>query len=141
MYFSKLITNISIIKTMRIEQSILEKIYGKMICAQPINFNKKLFDDNKSKTIDFEIYDGFAYCPDFKGSEYCMTYPKVEFINSCKEMQTAVRDFMGLHDDEKVTATDILQSYCDLIKIEDNGDNLTIVSVTEPQEAAVEICC
>lgn len=126
---------------MRIDDSILEKIYGKKICTQAIKFEGDIFEDNVERTIEFDVYDGFAYCGDFEGSEYYMAYPKIEFINSVKDMQNAVKDFMGLKDTEPITATDILQSYSDLHKIDADGSETIIISFDDgdvEDEASVE---
>lgn len=122
---------------MRFDDSILEKIYGKKLSTQAISFEGDIFDDGVARTIEFDIYDGFAYCGDFEGSEYFMAYPKIDFINSVKDMQKAVRDFMGLNDNEPITATDILQSYSDLRKIDADGSETVIVSFDD--EVAEEV--
>lgn len=102
----------------QIEDNVLEKLYGKLVCEQPIRFqDTEFFGDNKKRTINFKIYDGFAYCPDYNGEELFLTYPKLDFVNTCKEMSSSVRDFMGLNDSDKICVTDIVQSYCDIHRI------------------------
>ena len=109
----------------------LTKIYGKMVCEQPIRFqDSKVFGDNKKYVINFKIFDGFAYCEDFNGDEYYLTYPKIDFLNSCNEMQQAIRTYMGLNESDKIGVVDILQSYCSLHKIENAETTETFCEAT-----------
>lgn len=102
----------------KIEEKFIEKMYGKLICEQPISFvDTEFFGDNKKRVIPFKIYNGFAYCEDYNGQELFLTYPKTEFIDTCKEMAQSIREFMGLGDEEKISVVDIVQSYCQLGKI------------------------
>lgn len=102
----------------KIEDKVLEKLYGKLVCEQEISFqDTKFFGDSEKRVIKFKIYDGFAYCEDFEGEELFLTYPKLEFINSCREMAQAVREFLSIPDTEKIGVVDIVQSYCTLCKV------------------------
>lgn len=97
----------------KIEENVLEKLYGKKVSTQTIQFqDKEFFGDNKKHSMSFDVYDGFAYCEDYKGREYVLSYPKLDFITSIKQMENAVREFMGLNDTDKICVTDVLQSYC-----------------------------
>lgn len=102
----------------KIENSVLEKQYGKLITTQVISFqDKDFFGDEGKHIIEFDIYDGFAYCGDYEGRELFLTYPKLDFVNSCNEMKTSIKEFMGLNDTDPITVTDILQSYCTIGEI------------------------
>lgn len=97
----------------------IEKMgYGKLVCEQPIRFqDTKFFGDNAKRIINFKIFDGFAYCEDFEGQELYLTYPKLEFVQACAEMQTAIKTYMSLDKHDKIGIVDILQSYCTLHKM------------------------
>lgn len=104
----------------RIPQEYIEKALKgkKMVCKQTVRFqDKDFFGNNHRHTIEFEIYDGFAYCANFRGQELFLTYPMEEFVHLCTDMEESIRNFMGLDSTEKVLTTDILQSYCELHKI------------------------
>ncbi len=101
----------------KIEKSVLENLYGKYIATESISIQDEVFGDDKKHTLKFDIYDGFAYCENYKGDEYCMTYPKKEFINLTKEMAQAVREYVGLKDEDPVQVIDILLAYNTIYKI------------------------
>ena len=94
----------------RIAKEVLELLNGKMITEKEftvMGFKNKL---------KFEIYDGFAYCPDYKGKEYCMIFPRLEFVNKSTEMQDDIRKYMGMTEDEDITILEILQAYNEMIR-------------------------
>ena len=94
----------------RISREDLELLYGKMIAEREftiLGFKKKL---------KFEVYDGFAYCPDYAGHEYSLIYPKVEFINKSDEMQAEIRRYMNLTDEQDITIYEILQTFNEMTK-------------------------
>ena len=87
----------------KIDSDVLVKMYGNLICPQPIRFqDTEFFGDDAKRVIEFDIYDGFAYCEDFEGRELFLTYPRIDFVNTCKEMAQSIREFMGLDDNEKI---------------------------------------
>jgi hypothetical protein len=63
------------------------------------------------KAINFEIYDGYAYCPDYKGHEYGIEYPRIELIEKSKELQGDIREWVGLKEDAEITVFDIIQTF------------------------------
>ena len=94
----------------RISQEDLELLYGKQVAVKDITI---LGFKNK---LTFEIYDGFAYCPNYRGSEYCMKYPKVEFVEKSPEMQEKIREYLKMKEDEQITIFEILQTFNEMTR-------------------------
>jgi len=99
----------------RISIQDLEKMnHTKLVCTQKISFSDPLFGDDKEHQLTFDIFDGFAYCPNYKGKEYYMVYPRKALINLSASMQKSIREFMELEEKEEIKVTDILASYYNL---------------------------
>lgn len=94
----------------RISQNDLEKMYGKIVETKSLSI---VGFDEKPK---FEIYDGFAYCPDYNGEEYVLTYPKLSFVEDSDDMQKHIKQYLNLEDETKITVLDILQTFNKLYK-------------------------
>ena len=94
----------------RISKELLELLFGKMIAEKELTI---LGFKNK---LNFEIYDGFAYCPNYRGSEYCMKFPKVEFVNKSSEMQDEIKKYMNLKDDDDITIYEIMQTFNEMAR-------------------------
>lgn len=94
----------------RIKREDLEKMYGKMIDE------RKLSIEGFSQKLNFEIYDGYAYCPDYKGSEYVLIYPKMQFVRNSAEAQDAIREYLGLDKDKELTVLDVIQRFNTFLK-------------------------
>ena len=94
----------------RINREHLEMLFGKMVAEKELTI---LGFKNKLK---FEIYDGFSYCPNYRGSEYCMKFPKIEFVNKSNEMQDDIRKYMGLNEDDDITIYEIMQTYNEMAR-------------------------
>jgi len=94
----------------RISKEVLELLFGKMIAEKEFTI---LGFKNKLK---FEIYDGFAYCPNYRGSEYCMIFPKIEFVNKSSEMQDEIRTYMNLEEKDDITIFEIMQSFNEMTR-------------------------
>lgn len=94
----------------RISREHLELLHGKMIAERELTI---LGFKNKLK---FEIYDGFAYCENYRGHEYCMFYPKVEFINKSDESQAEIRRYLGLAEDADITIYEVLQTFNEMTR-------------------------
>ena len=73
----------------------------------------ELLGEGKHNMI-FDIFDGFAYCPEYNGKEYYMEYPKLELIKDADVMQRSIRDSIGLSEDEEITIQHILSVYYQL---------------------------
>ena len=96
----------------RISITDLEKMnQTKYVCTQKLKLTDNLFGDKKQRIMEFDIFDGFAYCANFENKEYIMTYPRKEFIKLSKDMEQGIREFLNLEDNEVITETHILQTY------------------------------
>ena len=89
----------------RISREDLELLFGKMIAEKELTI---LGFKNK---LSFEIYDGCAYCPNYRGSDYLMSFPKIEFINKSNESQDEIRRYMKLDEKDDITIYEILQTF------------------------------
>jgi hypothetical protein len=94
----------------RISKDELELRFGKLIAEKEFTI---LGFKNKLK---FEIYDGFAYCPNYRGSEYCMKFPKIEFVNKSNEMQDEIRRYMKLEEKDDITIYEIMQTFNEMAR-------------------------
>lgn len=94
----------------RIKKEDLEKMYGKMI------EEKNLSISGFKGKMHFEIYDGLAYCENFKGDEYVLKFPKLEFIEDSIEMQEEIRKYLDLDENEKISVLDVLQTFNEMDK-------------------------
>lgn len=94
----------------RISREDLELLFGKMVAEKELTI---LGFKNK---LAFEVYDGFAYCPDYRGSEYTLIFPKVEFVNKSDEMQKEIRRYMNLAEGADITIYEIMQTFNEMTK-------------------------
>lgn len=105
----------------KIKREEIEKFYGKIICTQTVNVSKFSEEDenaeDKKEDMVFDVYDGIAYCEDYKGKEYIMTFPKMEFIKECTEMQKKIREHLSLKETDSITASNIMQCYSEFSEI------------------------
>lgn len=99
----------------KIKKEDLEKMYGKLIDTKQLTIQG--FKDK----LTFDIYDGLAYCADYKGDEYVLKYPKLSFIEDSVEMQKTIRDYLNLKDTDKISVLDVLQTYNEMDK---NGERI-----------------
>ncbi len=96
----------------RISITDLEKMnQTKYVCTQKLKLSDNIFGDNKKRVMEFDIFDGFAYCANFEGKEYFMKFPKKEFIKLSKDMEKGIREYLNLSDTDEITETHILQTY------------------------------
>jgi hypothetical protein len=93
------------LKMARISKDALETMYGKLIDE------KELEISGFKKPLKFEVYDGYAYCPNYKGHEYAIEYPRVELIEKSKEMQEDIKGWLDMKEDETITVYDIIQTF------------------------------
>jgi hypothetical protein len=108
------------------ESKIWEKFFGKKISTEKLSLEG--FNDK----IPFEIYDGYAYCEDFKGHRYEMTYPQLKAVHDSKEMADAVIEYINSISTKKIeTANEISvlhiltafnTLYCDGVEIIPSND-------------------
>lgn len=98
----------------RISITDLEKMMQtKYICTLKIKIGDNVLGDQNKHILEFDIFDGFAYCPLYKGKEYYMTYPKKKFINLSTDLKNAIKEFLNKQDND-ITEEDILASYNNL---------------------------
>ncbi len=90
---------------MRTAKEIIEIMYGKMIDEKNLDIS------GFKKPLNFEVYDGYAYCPNYKGHEYALEYPRIELIEKSKEMQEDIRNWLDMKEDDKITVYDIIQTF------------------------------
>lgn len=94
----------------RISKEVLELLNGKIVAEKELTI---LGFKNKLK---FEIYDGFAYCPNYRGSEYCMEFPRIEFVNKSTEIQDEIRKYMNLDEKDDITIFEIMQTFNEMFR-------------------------
>lgn len=82
------------------ESKIWEKHLGKKVGTE------KLSIEGFKNQIPFEIYDGYAYCENYKGHRYEMTYPQLKAIRESEEMATAVINYINEISDKKLESAD-----------------------------------
>lgn len=82
------------------EKKVWEKLCGKYIGKD------KLSIEGFKNQIPFEIYDGYAYCENYKGHRYDMTYPQLKAIKDSEEMATAVMNYINEISDKKLESVD-----------------------------------
>ena len=92
------------------ESKIWEKLCGKFIGEE------KLTIEGFKSQIPFKIYDGFAYCPNYRGNEYCMKFPKIEFVNKSSEMQDEIRRYMKMGENDDITIYEIMQTFNEMAR-------------------------
>lgn len=97
----------------RISIQDLEKMNKtKYICTKKIKLSDEIFGDKKKRVLEFDIFDGFAYCFDEKtNKEYYMVYPRKAFISLSKEMESNVREYLELDEHEPLQEVHLLASY------------------------------
>ena len=89
---------------------------SKFVCTEVIDICDPIFGDKETHPMQFDIFDGFAYCADYEGEEYWMTFPKKEFIKVSKTMEQAIREYTKIGDDATITEKEIMVSYNTLFK-------------------------
>lgn len=82
------------------ESKIWEKLCGKKIGTE------KLSIEGFKNQIPFEIYDGYAYCEDYKGHRYDMTYPQLKAVRDSKEMADAVIEYINSISEKQIESVE-----------------------------------
>lgn len=99
----------------RISIQELEKMTNaKYICTQKIKMSDEILGDEEKHTLEFDVFDGFAYCPNYKGKEYWMNFPKKKFIDCSKDMSKTIREYLDMEDDDEITEKEIMIAYSTL---------------------------
>jgi hypothetical protein len=117
---------------------VFSKIFNSKPIVEKIGFSKSMMGTDEDIAMTFNVFDGLAYCEEFEGNEYVLSYPKLEFVKNCKIMLNAVKEFVGKPEEEDITITDILRSYGSLYKIEsfapqDSKEYVLNTKETEPK--------
>lgn len=90
----------------------LEKMtQSKFVCKEKIKLADAEFGDDKPHIIDILVFDGFAWCEDYKGHSYKMDYPKKSFVNLSKELSDNLRNFLEMEKNATITEEEILIGY------------------------------
>lgn len=96
----------------RISITDLEKMMQtKYVCTQKIKLADNILGDTKKHILEFDIFDGFAYCPDYQGKEYYMVFPKKDFIKLSKNIEKTAREYLNLDEHEPLKEEHLLASY------------------------------
>jgi hypothetical protein len=96
----------------RLSISDIEKMMQtRYVCTHRIKLCDDVLGDNKNHIMEFDIFDGFAYCADYKGKEYYMEFPQKAFIKLMKEMEDEVRDYLDLSSTMEINEVHLLSAY------------------------------
>lgn len=81
------------------------------VCTQKIKLSDSVLGDGNKHILEFDIFDGFAYCADYRGKEYYMIYPRKEFIALAKDAETKIREYLNLPETTPIEVEHILASF------------------------------
>lgn len=88
------------------ESKVWEKLCGKKIASEKLNI------EGFKNAIPFEIYDGFAFCENYRGHRYDMIYPQLKAVKDSKELSDAVIDYIGsIESVEEISVIHILITF------------------------------
>ena len=101
----------------RISIEDLEKMtHEKFVCTCSIKLSDDIFGDKNKHTLKFDIFDGFAYCPNYNGKEYYMIYPKKKFVEESKVMSKELKEFLELDEAATITEINCLDGYYEIFE-------------------------
>jgi hypothetical protein len=69
------------------------------------------FGEDSTHNVVFDIFDGIAYCGDYRGEEIVLYYPKLDFIKSATIMRNHIITNLNLEEDTEITPIHILATY------------------------------
>lgn len=84
---------------------------SRFVCTQKIKLSDPIFGDDAHHVLEFDIFDGFAYCPDYNGKEFYMTFPKTSFMALAKEMKGEIMLHLSLPSGCTIGAKELLATY------------------------------
>lgn len=84
------------------------------VCTQKIKLSDPIFGDDAAHILEFDIFDGFAYCSNYKGKEYYMTFPRTSFMDLAKGMKDEVISHLSLPKGAKIGEKELLATYNEL---------------------------
>ena len=93
------------------ESKIFEKLYGKKICTEKLNV------EGYKKPIQFDIYDGYAICPNYKGHVLDMQYPTMKAVKDSKEFSDAIMEYVsGITNVDEISVLHVLITFATVYK-------------------------
>ena len=84
---------------------------SKFVSKQKIKLADPIFGDNKKHILEFDLFDGFAICPNYNGKMYFMEYPKLEFMKLAKNIEQNAREYLELDEHTPLTTEHVLMAY------------------------------
>jgi len=88
------------------ESKIFEKYYGKKVCTEKLNV------EGYKKPLEFDIYDGYAVCPDYRGHCFEMEYPQMKAVKDSKEFSDAIMGYIsGIDNVDEITVLHVLITF------------------------------
>ena len=84
---------------------------SKFVSRQKIKLADPILGDNKKHILKFDLFDGFAFCPDYNGKSYFMVYPKLEFMKIAKEIEKEAREYLELDEHTPLSVENVLVAY------------------------------
>jgi hypothetical protein len=70
-----------------------------------------IFGDSDYHILEFDIFDGFAYCGDYNGLEIYMRFPKKELVKTDNVISENAREFLKLNKNVPLTEEHLLACY------------------------------
>lgn len=93
------------------ESKIFEKLYGKKVCTEKLNV------EGYKKPLQFDIYDGYAVCPDYRGHRFDMTYPTMKAVKDSKEFSDAIMEYVsGIDNPDQISVLHVLITFATVYK-------------------------
>ena len=93
------------------ESKVLEKRYGKKVCTEKLNV------EGYSKPIQFDIYDGYAICPNYRGNVFEMEYPTMKAVRDSKEFSDAIMEYInGIANVDEISVLHSLITFATVYK-------------------------
>jgi hypothetical protein len=93
--------------------SDFEKATHSKIVAENVEIKivDEILGDKKPHILKFDIYDGFAICPNYKGKTYTMKFPKVEFMKIATNIADNAREILKLDAHAPLQVEHVLAAY------------------------------
>jgi hypothetical protein len=84
---------------------------SKFVSKQKIKLADPILGDNDKHILEFDIFDGFAVCPNYKGKMYYMTFPKLEFMKIASNIEKQAKEFLEIDEHTPLKVEDVLVAY------------------------------
>ena len=100
-------------KQKRLSIKDIEKIHNtKYVGTHQINgITIDHFGKDSKHNIIFDIFDGIAYCADYRGEEIILSYPKLDFLKEAKSMRDSIIKNLNLNEDDEITPLNVVATY------------------------------